>query len=127
VALLDKDDPHFARSVEAASQLLPDPLLTTWPCFTEAMHLLYAAGGWRYQVELWELSRAGKLVLYDLTSPEIERAAQLMATYADQPMDLADASLVTAAETRGIKRIFTLDSHFRVYRLDDGSVLEVVP
>ena len=42
-------------------------------------------------------------------------------------MDLADASLVVAAETLNLGRIFTLDRHFYAYRLADGSALEVVP
>jgi predicted nucleic acid-binding protein len=42
-------------------------------------------------------------------------------------MDLADASLVAVAETRLFRRVFTIDSDFYVYRLADGSALEVVP
>ena len=41
-------------------------------------------------------------------------------------MDLADASLVVVAESRGYRRLFTIDSDFYIYRLADGSVLEVV-
>jgi hypothetical protein len=51
----------------------------------------------------------------------------LMEQYLDTPMDLADASLVVAAETLGLRRVFTLDRHFYAYRLADGSALEVVP
>ncbi len=40
----------------------------------------------------------------------------LMQQYSDTPMDLADASLVAAAETLQINRIFTIDSDFHVYR-----------
>ena len=127
VALLDKDDPYHAACVEAASHLPSEPMLSTWPCFTEAMHLLWAAGGWRYQSELWSMRRTGKLVFHDATSAEIDRMAELMATYADQPMDLADASLVATAESRRLKRVFTLDSQFRIYRLRDSSVLDMVP
>lgn len=50
-----------------------------------------------------------------------------MEKYRDVPMDLADASLVAAAETRGSKRIFTLDSDFYVYRLKDKDAFEVIP
>lgn len=50
-----------------------------------------------------------------------------MAQYRDLPMDLADASLVAAAEATGWRRVFTLDRHFRAYRLRDGSTLDVVP
>jgi len=127
VALLDRDDPYHAACVDAAAHLPSEPLLSTWPCFTEAMHLLYAAGGWQYQVALWNMLSFGTAMLHEPTLAEVERMAGLMATYADQPMDLADASLIAAAESGSIKRVFTLDSHFRVYRLHDGSVLDVVP
>jgi hypothetical protein len=51
----------------------------------------------------------------------------LMDKYKDRPMDLADASLVAAAERLGARRIFTLDSDFHIYRLADSSALECVP
>jgi len=50
----------------------------------------------------------------------------LMETYQDTPMDLADASLVATAESHSMRRIFTLDSHFYIYRLPDGAVLETI-
>jgi predicted nucleic acid-binding protein len=50
-----------------------------------------------------------------------------MAQYQDKPMDLADASLVALAETVGYTRIFSIDSDFYVYRLVDGTALEVMP
>lgn len=53
--------------------------------------------------------------------------ATLMQKYRDRPMDLADASLVVAAERLGLHRVFTLDSDFHIYRLADGSALECIP
>jgi hypothetical protein len=50
-----------------------------------------------------------------------------MQQYSDTPMDLADASLVAAAERLGMRRIFTVDHHFRIYRLRGGAALEMVP
>jgi len=41
-------------------------------------------------------------------------------------MDFADASIVSAAEVLRIRRIYTLDSDFRVYRLSDGSAFDLV-
>jgi len=35
--------------------------------------------------------------------------------------------LVTLAEERGLSRIFTLDSDFRVYRLSRGRAFSIVP
>ncbi|HET7769584.1 MAG TPA: hypothetical protein VFN74_12480, partial [Chloroflexota bacterium] len=51
----------------------------------------------------------------------------LMERYAGLPMDLAGASLVALAEERDLRRIFTLDHDFRVYRLPRGRTFEVVP
>ncbi|MCX6381292.1 MAG: hypothetical protein NT023_17760 [Armatimonadetes bacterium] len=51
----------------------------------------------------------------------------LMAQYQDTHTDLADASLVAAAETLRTRRIFTLDSHFFAYRLANGDAFEVTP
>ena len=51
VTLLDKDDLHHAACVAASQRLPSGSLLTTWPCFTEAMYLLGEVGGYRYQVK----------------------------------------------------------------------------
>jgi len=127
IALLDRSDSNHARCVAAAQQLVASPLETTWPCFTEAMYLLGEVGGFRYQSELWKLRSTGRLVVLDHTLAEIDRMAELMEKYHDTPMDLADASLVAVAESRGFRSLFTIDGHFRIYRLADGSVVEVIP
>jgi uncharacterized protein len=127
VALLDADDSYHAACVAAAPRLPAGPLLTTWVCFTAAMYLIGTVGGYRYQAALWSLRSTGRLVLHDLTAAEADRMAALMAQYPDTPMDLSDASLVVVAESRTLRRVFTTDSDFYVYRLTDGSALEVVP
>lgn len=127
VALVNKNDPNHRRCLTATRRFPAGPLVTTWPCFTEAMYLVFQAGGYPAQAELWRWRTAGRLSLYDLTGNEIERMAALMDKYQDQPMDLADASLVAVAERLGIKRLFTLDSDFYIYRLADGSALECIP
>lgn len=127
IALLDADDVHHGECVAAAERLPYAPLLTTWPCFTEAMYLLGTVGGYRYQTKLWELISDDRLRLHAPTLPEMDRMASLMETYRDTPMDLADASLVATAEQRDLLRVFTVDGDFHVYRLADGSALETVP
>lgn len=106
---------------------LPLPLVTTWPCLAEAMYLCGRAGGWPMQRLLWRYITAGTLRLLASTETDLERMAALMDIYADRPMDLADASLVVAAEEQNYTRIFSVDSDFYVYRLADGRALEVVP
>lgn len=74
-------------------------------------------------------SRARNRPLYDLRSrlawfldqDAFERAFALMERYADHPMDLADASLVAAAEALETRKIFTIDRNdFSTYRLRRG-------
>ena len=124
VGLINVADQHHTRCVAALPE---EPLLTTWPCFTEAMHLLWRDGGYRYQAALWNMYRDGRLVLHEPKPAEILRMAQLMEQYRDLPMDLADASLVATAEGLGLRSVFTVDRQFYVYRLEDGAALEVVP
>jgi len=127
VAILDRDDSNHTKCVQAANQLPPGPMLTSWPCFVEAMYLLGAVGRYAYQAKLWGLLVAGRLALHDLLPDEIARTAELMRKYEDRPMDLADASIVAIAEARSLSAVFTLDGDFRIYRLADGSMLDLVP
>ena len=91
------------------------------------MHILGSAGGYNHQHALWKLYQDGKLLLRDLTTREIEFMQQSMKKYRDQPMDLADASLMAIAEFGGPKDVFTLDSDFRIYRLSNGTALNIIP
>jgi predicted nucleic acid-binding protein len=106
---------------------LSGPLLTTWPVFTEAMHLLTPAGGWRAQEKLWEMTQRNLLTVVDLPNSAVDRARNLMAKYSDVPMSLADATLVSLAEMRNIRRIFTLDANFMVYRFRGRSAFKLIP
>ena len=126
VALLDADDTYHAECTAALDRLPSGPLLTTWPCFTEAMYLLGSVGGYRYQESLWRMQGKGRLLLHQVMSTETDRMATLMDKYRDTPMDLADASLVAAAESLSLRQIFTVDTDFYVYRLFDSSVLEII-
>lgn len=127
VALVDESDEHHARCTDALKHLPPRPLKTTWPCFTEAMYLLGRRGGFRSQRELWGVVTKG-LVEFDVPAPdEWQRMRDLMGEYEDLPMDLADASLVTAAERLGTERVFTVDRHFHAYRIKGRNAFEVIP
>ena len=126
VALIDADERDHVRC-RAALPALPGPLLTTWPCLAEAMYLLGRIGGFPVQEALWGYVADGLLVLRMPLEEEWPRMQALMAQYQDTPMDLADASLVAAAESLNQRRLFTLDSDFYVYRLYNADAFEVVP
>lgn len=102
-------------------------MLTTWAVFTEATHLLRAKVGWSGQDALWEFVARGQLELADISSPCRDRVRALMTRYRDTPMALADATLVALAEERGLRRIFTLDDDFTVYRVAGRRRFEIVP
>ena len=126
VALVNVNNPYHEQANGILSRLPKVPLVTTWPCLTEAMYLLFQAGGYSAQDELWGWVADGLLRLHLPTEDEWQRMRELMAQYRDAPMDLADASVVVAAEVLPVSRVFTLDRHFYAYRKTDGSVLKVV-
>jgi uncharacterized protein len=49
-----------------------------------------------------------------------------MEQYSDRPMDLADATLVLAAEKTGYNQILTLDSDFLFYRINERDTFDVI-
>jgi predicted nucleic acid-binding protein len=126
VALIDSREPDHERCV-AALRSIDLPLLTTWSAFTEAMYLLGRSGGWAAQKALWRLVLNQDLEVTEQPPKASERISKLMERYADRPMDLADATLVTLAEELGVKRIFTLDADFSIYRIHGRARFELLP
>jgi predicted nucleic acid-binding protein len=102
-------------------------MLTTWPVFTEAMYLLGDADGWNAQRTLWQMIERNAVEIAELQATGIARSRELMEKYRDTPMDIADATLVAVAEALSLKRVFTLDSDFEVYRYRGRELFEIVP
>jgi predicted nucleic acid-binding protein len=124
IALLDRDDTHHGRCVEALRQIQP-PLRTVWPALTEAMHLLSDTRNG--PDTLCDMVSDGALELMPLDESDVGRVKQLMQKYRDVPMDFADAALVCAAERERLTRILTFDHHFEVYRLPRRARFTVLP
>ncbi|GIV05773.1 MAG: pilus biogenesis protein [Fimbriimonadales bacterium] len=127
VAVLNRNDPQHARCAAVLRTLPAAPLLTTVPCLVEAMYLLRRVGGAEGQSRLWQMRQEGKLVIYLHTDAELDMIEARMRQYKDVPMDFADASLVVAAESLGLREIFTLDNHFYAYRVSTGEAFIVYP
>jgi hypothetical protein len=127
VALFDPADDSHRRCV-AVLQGIAQPLWTTLPVLTEAFHLLTpdSQGAER----LMDFVGDRGLGIWFLADESLERAFELMRRYANLPMDLADASLLVAAEALRARQIFTLDrKEFAMYRIRRGHrqvALEVV-
>ncbi len=126
VALIDQGQGEAHRTCVAALKAISAPLVTTWPCFTEAMYFLGDLKGWKGQETLWKFIERGALRVHVSTDSEAKRMMELMEKYRDTPMDLADASLVAIAESQGLRRILTLDGDFRIYRINGTTPFELV-
>ncbi len=66
------------------------------------------------------------LLICEMQEDDYARLLELMEKYCDRPMDLADATLVLAAEKTGYRQILTLDSDFFFYRIGDRDTFEVI-
>ncbi len=115
VAYLDAGDPSHAQVASCLDEF-SGALVTTSAVITEAMHLLAVSrDGPR---TLAEFVAASGMAVYDLCRPpELHEAVVLMESYADTPMDFADATLVLLAEGVDVRDILTLDRRgFSTYR-----------
>jgi len=118
VALFDPADGSHARCVQVLKRL-DQPLWTTVPVLTEACHMLTPESP--EAERLMDFVTENGLAVWFLGDESVERAFERMRRYASVPMDLADASLVVAAETLQARRIFTLDrKDFAIYRVRRG-------
>jgi predicted nucleic acid-binding protein len=118
VALFDPQDGQHERCVKVLKRIR-EPLSTTTPVLTEAFHMLgpSSVGSER----LREFIEKDGLSVWFLSRPALIRVFELMEQYADHPMDLADASLVVAAESVSTRKVFTIDrSDFATYRIRRG-------
>jgi len=118
VALFDPKDSGHQRCATTLRRIR-EPICTTIPVLTEAFHMLgpQSLGSDR----LREFIERGGLSVWFFTRPALTRAFELMEVYADHPMDLADASIVVAAELLGTRKVFTLDrKDFETYRVRRG-------
>ena len=128
VALFDPRDGQHVRCVKVL-KAIREPVTTTIPVLTEAFHMLgpESIGSDR----LRELVERGGLSIWFFDRGTVTRAFELMEAYADHPMDLADASLVVAAETLATRKVFTVDrKDFETYRARRGHrtyPMEIVP
>jgi predicted nucleic acid-binding protein len=118
VALFDPKDASHRRCREVL-KTFREPLVTTVPVLTEAFHMLSpnSTGADR----LRDFIARGGATVWSFDAANLQRAFALMEQYADHPMDLADASLIVAAEALATTKVFTIDRQdFQTYRIRRG-------
>jgi predicted nucleic acid-binding protein len=106
VALFDPLDSQHKRCVSVLRQI-NEPLYTTMPVLTEAFHMLVPSSQGAGNLRAFIIKRG--LFIWFMDDSAVIRAFELMEKYADHPMDLADASLIAAAESLKTRRVFTID------------------
>jgi predicted nucleic acid-binding protein len=124
VSLLDRTQTHH-EACAAYCEAWTGPVVSTEAVLTEATHLLSQVAGGREACLDFFLAGGATLVPSDAAS--LRRCRELVYRYRDLPMDFADATLVTLGEELGIRKVFTIDRDFEVYRLRRRSRFELVP
>lgn len=118
IGLFDPLDPFHQRSVKVLQQI-HESLYSTLPVLTEAFHMLNPGSLGADNLRSFVIK--GGLSIWSMDERALLRAFELMKKYADHPMDLADASLVSAAEALRTRRVFTIDrDDFETYRVKIG-------
>lgn len=126
VAFLRKSDPHNQRCANQFAEISA-PISTCWPVITEAAYLLRKTHN-GFQA-LCKLLADETIVCLDI-GDQVEGAnwiSKFRTQFKDQDVDFADSALMFLAESHGIHQIFTLDSHFSIYRFSDGKMPVVLP
>ena len=121
IALFDRND-KFHNQVKEFISGYEGNLVSTWPVITETTHMLDFSFSAQIDFMIWIWR--GAIKIFDLRRNHLERIATFSKKYSDVPMDLADASLMVAAEDEKINQIISLDSDFFVYRTIDKLYLE---
>jgi len=121
IALFDRDDTYHQKIVD----FIKDKgfkFVTTTAVITEVSHMLDF--DFRVQLHFFEWVMREGVILHPIEQDDMARIMELTQKYSDRPMDFADATLVVAAEKRGIRQILSIDSDFDIYRLPGKVMIE---
>lgn len=121
IALFDNSDQYHERVLNFIKSF-EGKLVSTWPVLTEVCYMLDFNK--ETQLDFLEWVIMGGIDVQNLEQWQISGIRETMKTYADLPADLADATLLETAESRGLSSIISLDKDFSIYKLKNGNFLE---
>lgn len=121
IALFDRSDQHHERVMHFMSDFR-GRLITTWPVLTEVSYMLDF--NTQSRLDFFDWISEGGMEIHSMEQWQIKNIRDIMDKYGDLPADLADATLLEAAEQQQTEYIITIDSDFDVYRLDSGRSLQ---
>ncbi len=113
IALFDRDDEYHGPTVEFLKHF-EGKLITTWPVITEASYML--SFNINAQIDFLEWLKGEAVQIISFEKEHLDRIIQLLRKYADVPMDLADSSLMVAAELLDERNVVSIDTDYYVYR-----------
>ncbi|MEI6789951.1 MAG: PIN domain-containing protein [Myxococcaceae bacterium] len=116
VALFLKQDAAHARAYGLREQLKERVWLTTWPVITETCYFLQKHASWKLSAFLGLLEN-NAISIFDLNRLHVPKIKALLEQYHDFGADMADISLVIAAEELDVSDIVSTDYRdFAIYR-----------
>ena len=121
IALFDKSDRYHNHAM-VFLESYNGQLLTSWPVITEVCYMLNF--NVEAQTDFLKWINIGAVQVKEIDNTVVGRIIDLIKTYDNVPMDLADASLVVLAEEAGIEEIISIDSDFNIYRNLNGKYLK---
>ena len=121
IALFDRDDKYHTSIVEFIKNT-NYRFISTTAVLTETMYMLDFNTAVQLSFLEWIMKEG--IIIHEIKQSNIKRIIDLTRKYSDRPMDFADATLVIAAEERGIRQITSIDSDFDIYRLYNKMKIE---
>lgn len=95
---------------------------------SESSELMYFRGMLPSAPSCRNMIERGSIQILPLGAEDAPRIRELLQTFADLPMDLADAALLRVAERENTRDIFTIDKEdFSVYRLHGKLRARIIP
>ena len=121
IALFDRDDKYHTSIIEFIKNT-NYRFISTSAVLTETMYMLDFNTAVQLNFLEWIMKEG--VIIHEIKQSNIKRIIDLTKKYSDRPMDFADATLVIAAEERGIRQIISIDSDFDIYRLYNKMKIE---
>lgn len=127
LAMTNSKDRNHARVLKVA-QTITDPLILPVTVLPEVTYLIGSRLGHLAMRQFLKRLVTSDITLEGLSVTDLERATEILDTYADSRLDFVDSTIVAIAERLNVPRILTLDRRdFAIIRPLHLSHFEILP
>jgi uncharacterized protein len=116
VAAAVRSDPNHDQARHVLERTLPDGQVTTDHVVIETWNLLTARRGRHIAMRFWAGLSDTAIVVECVGAIDLERAAVIESSWADQGFDIVDCTTLAVMERLRIDRVASFDKDFIVYR-----------